>query len=177
MSYVPSNLQAVTLGKFVQDHGYMRATVFTTILASALVAGCAYAPSGTLIDALEPEHSPRAAVTSPAGAGQPASPAIATETMAPLTPPVAYGPTGVPAVSGPVAEQGIAGNSRIRDAEGLLTEDAAAATRSRLQEIARSRGGSRAAVSNSNSVNQLKMLGESHGARAISEIEADGASE
>lgn len=170
MSYVPISLQAVTLGKFVQDHGYMRATVFTTILASALVAGCAYAPSGTLIDALEPEGSPRAAMTPPAVSTQ-----TAAEPMAPLTPPVAYGPTGMPAVSGPVAERGIAGPSATRDAEGLLTEDAAAATRSQLQEIARSRGGSRAAVSSN--VNQLKMLGESHGARAISEIEADGASE
>lgn len=170
MSYVPISLQAVTFGKFVQDHGYMRATVFTTILASALVAGCAYAPSGTLIDALEPEGSPRAAVTSPAGSMQ-----TATEPMAPLTPPVAYGPTGLPAVSGPVAEQGIAPTSSTRDPDGLLTEDAAAATRSRLQEIARSRGGSRPAVSSN--VNQLKILGESHGARAISEIEADDAGE
>lgn len=180
MSYVPISLQAVTFGKFVQDHGYMRATVFTTFLVSTLVAGCAYAPSGTLIDALEPEGSPRAAATSPVtpqiGAAQPATPSSTTaEAAAPLTPPVAYGPTGVPAMSGPVAQQGIAATPSVRDPDGLLTEDAAAATRSRLQEIARSRGGARPAVASS--VSQLKKLGESHGARAISEIEADGASQ
>ncbi len=176
MSYVPISLQAVTFGKFVQDHGYMRATVFTTFLVSALVAGCAYAPSGTLIDALEPEGSPRAAASSPLATAQPATTSsAATEAMPTLTPPVAYGPTGAPARSGPVAEQGIAATPSMRDPDGLLTEDAAAATRSRLQEIARSRGGTRPAVASS--VSQLKKLGESHGARAISEIEADGASQ
>lgn len=176
MSYVPVSLQAVTFAKFLQDHGYMRATVFTTVLTSALLAGCAYAPSGTLVDALEPEGVSRSSMmAAPASAAPAPAPEVAVpDTDLPAaTPPVAYGPT-----TGPVdgAGQGAAIAAPIRNPDGLLTEDAAAATRARLQEIARSRGGA-SHPANASSVNQLKKLGESHGARAISEIEADGGSD
>lgn len=174
MSYVPVSLQAVTFAEFVQDHGYMRATVFTTVLTSALLAGCAYAPSGTLVDALEPEGVSRSGMMAPATTARVPSPEVAIPGtgLPAATPPVAYGPTGT--IEG--VGQGAAVAAPIRSPDGLLTEDAAAATRTRLQEIARSRGGA-SRPANSSSVIQLKKLGESHGARAISEIEADGSSD
>jgi len=175
MSYVPVSLQAVTFAKFVQDHGYMRAKVFTTVLTSAFLTGCAYAPSGTLIDALEPEGVSRSGMMAPASTARAPAPEVAVPDagLTAATPPVAYGPT-----TGTVDRvgQGAAIAAPIRNPDGLLTEDAAAATRARLQEIARSRGGA-SHPANASSVNQLKKLGESHGARAISEIEADGGSD
>lgn len=174
MSYVPVSLQAVTFAKFLQDHGYMRATVFTTVLTSAFLTGCAYAPSGTLIDALEPEGVSRSGMMAPASTARAPAPEVAVPDagLTAATPPVAYGPTGTVDRVG----QGAAIAAPIRNPDGLLTEDAAAATRTRLQEIARSRGGA-SRPANSSSVIQLKKLGESHGARAISEIEADGSSD
>ncbi len=152
------------------------------ILTTVSVAGCAYAPSGTLVEALEPEGSsratfqtrlPRAAGTAGA-AGQ-----LADETSGPietLPPPTAYGPTGEPVVAvpgeaGPLAQ---GGQGPRRDAHGLLTSDEADATRAWLQEIARNRS-TGVRPRGSTSASQLRELRETHGARAISEIEADAA--
>lgn len=155
------------------------------LLTSAMVTGCAYAPSGTLVEALEPEHAQRATLTAPASqaelARQPAAGAptdlaagVPDTGLQSLPPPTAYGPTGeavaaVPGQAGPLGAGQAGGGPGV-----LLSRDQADATRDWLKGIAQTRStGARPRASTTAS--QLRELRENHGSRAISEIEADAA--
>lgn len=154
------------------------------LLTSVMVSGCAYAPSGTLIEALEPENSNRATfepAVQPRPSGQSASGApVDLAGNAPgtdlqsLPPPTAYGPTGEAVVAVP-GQAGPLGANRAGGApDALLSRDEADATRDWLKGIARTRS-TGARPHGSTTASQLRDLRENHGSRAISEIEADAA--
>ena len=155
------------------------------LLTSVMVAGCAYAPSGTLVEALEPENAQRATLAEPAaqprlsGQSVPGAPvdlagSVSGAGLQSLPPPTAYGPTGaavaaVPGKAGPLGAGQASGGP-----DTLLSRDQADATRDWLKEIARTRStGPR--PHGSTTASQLRELRENHGSRAISEIEADAA--
>ena len=153
------------------------------LLTSAMVTGCAYAPSGTLVEALEPEHAQRATLTAPASqaeltrqpaAGAPTDLAAGVPDTGLQSLPTAYGPTGevvaaVPGQAGPLGAGQAGGGPG-----ALLSRDQADATRDWLKGIAQTRStGARPRASTTAS--QLRELRENHGSRAISEIEADAA--
>ncbi|MHC5653816.1 hypothetical protein [Stappia sp. ICDLI1TA098] len=130
---------------------------------AALLGGCAYAPSGTLIDALEPTST--AATPLPDGTGVAATPTTAAPSAyaAPrdlLTPP-RNGTSAAAAIA--------AGTARAPGS--LLSADEAAAQRNSLVSIARSRGGP-AGPGASMTAGQLEELRATHGNAAIREIEA-----
>lgn len=160
------------------------------LLTSAMVTGCAYAPSGTLVEALEPEHARGTTLTAPASQAelsrQPAAGAptdlaagVPDTGLQSLPPPTAYGPTGeaVAAVPGEVGPLGAGQAGTNPDGGGpgtLLSRDQADATRDWLKGIAQTRSaGARPRASTT--AGQLRELRENHGSRAISEIEADAA--
>lgn len=153
----------------------------TALCLAVALGGCAYAPSGTLVDALEPAGtsgyvSPGSELASAPATGSTASPSAAVD-GASLPEPNAYaasGQTAVPADGRPTqAATGTQAAAAVaaRAPGALLSTDQAAATRDQLLDIARARGASARGASTTTAADLLRLR-ETHAQDAIAEIEA-----
>ena len=143
----------------------------TALCLAMALGGCAYAPSGTLVEALEPAGTgPYVTPGSELAATSSATPANGTALPAPsayAAPGQTVTPGNTTAATGSQAAAAVAA----RAPGALLSTDQAAATRNQLLDMARTRGTPARAASTTTAADLLRLR-ETHGADAIAEIEA-----
>lgn len=182
MSYVPRRLQdgrgtASEEGPDVSRFGMIRRSALA-IGAAVLLAGCAYTPAGTLVDALEPSQTSARTVTPAVPVSDTASGiAVGADAYADgarsraaqgvvASSPGTAGQTG--GATAPAADPAI---DALAPSTGLMSLEQAAQAKARLRDLARERDGLRP-TRPATSFDQLRALGADHGARAIRDIES-----
>jgi hypothetical protein len=147
--------------------------LWLVVFAAALLGGCAYAPSGTLFEALDggdPYVSPGTASTTMPAVGLSSQTAAVSETGAgtPSGAPLeqALQPAAAPAES---ARAGVLSGAP-SVSRGLMSYEEAEEQRLRLQELARNRGAI-ATPRATTSLDKLKRLWAEHADSAIRDIE------